>query len=1364
MNYIPGQTYEFDVVKTARPDEDFFRLTGRGGGGPEMRLTKLKFQRAEPLPDTIVCRVRYIDNNVPMLGHYLPQYVHRFYGTGAWQGREFDFTVRDTRPDDNTFVTVEDNYGIRFKLREQASMLVPGQRVRCRFKRLTADHYVIERTDSEMRLPFISLDELLEKVGVDRRLAHVWLQSAPVAACMGDIIQEMRGGNATWVLTALQETSRNLSEWFVATDIRRHGARLHLLFETVRNIGLYLLEGSRFLKNLSERQRETVQRQLTGIVEGLDPCRKALEVLTEGCEVQFVENLMQKLGQSGYLYHPGRQLSMLMLILRTVPELIDRYLGRIFETIMGWNLHTWTAEPFRSAFVNQFEIYIRQAGHEIDRLPQAETQADNDRLEKIITALALRTLIGGKNEKDPDYRRNRCLFFRYNSLLRPAGSDELLDKSLLALMGQPLPLDYVYDNIKQPLMLATRAMVPAPAELRRLRERHTLVCGPVKITVSADGISISRTDEDSDSRVIPTSMMPWPLMSPQVCLNNVSALNGSNIRQIDAHRRLWADIENSLFENRIQSAVGTERIVVKADVGDYVYITIEPNEVSGGDDPVWRCNIVDPAYTEGSGYIKRSEIVGYRLSQTDLDRNRILLYNAFIDPKGTPRVFNATVESVNPDGTYNFSLLEEADSHADDVLRYDEYYHAVIANDNGYEYSCITETGYGMYLQRDDKTQVYRRGDVVVIQPINLHSAAHRLARIQGYAEENTRVDKIGAFETLLVSLGLQPFDDDCDGDTEFCDEDEDLTHEEVAEIVRIFRFKALACKEIITAYDYLLYARLLSLAIGDHDMARRLNAHASMLRLHQFYARNSRIDADELEQFRPLIAGYPQLEIIFHRLEIVSWLGKTEMNNELWETINHSRNNLEDTLARLVLSYNMLPGGEVVDASVAKGLKSRIAALLGVNFERTNLKAYGRENQFVEFKSSIVYPARRNKNEKDEADPERQQHVILRIIASFLNSDGGTLYIGVNDQTRCEAGLFEDFEYYKNRKGRIGNHYYEIKTADNMCVFLENLVRATWGNLDAGKVQISVDEDASKDVIIVAVSQSLKPMKLDGRIYVRRSSSSVVLTEDEAEDFIRERDELARRRHEDEYTAAEPAAVTPEETADSEPAPVRPAPAAETVHEASAPVTEHRLQTSRWRPNVLHNYQDGFVTPVAYLYLLNDDTMLLNRDDQYRDTEPDCRLAMVLTDEEVRQGYLLMLFEEQRVLKVPLTEIMEKNENRPISYYHEVSLIFASIVMPDNGLMTVLSDTRGNLWRRITPVREIESAHLTSTPARITETAGTDETVVAEIVSAAAMPGLRQSFKSNLNNRQIGVTLHCGRDSERAGECLENEIARCTL
>lgn len=66
-----------------------------------------------------------------------------------------------------------------------------------------------------------------------------------------------------------------------------------------------------------------------------------------------------------------------------------------------------------------------------------------------------------------------------------------------------------------------------------------------------------------------------------------------------------------------------------------------------------------------------------------------------------------------------------------------------------------------------------------------------------------------------------------------------------------------------------------------------------------------------------------------------------------------------------------------------------------------------GDEGEQQEFKASIAYAAgETNKN------MERQLSILMRSIAGFMNKDGGTLYIGVNDSGEPYKDISEEFQY----------------------------------------------------------------------------------------------------------------------------------------------------------------------------------------------------------------------------------------------------------------------------------------------------------------------------------------------------------------
>ena len=1355
-SYTVDSLYDFDVVQEYGPDEEFFRIKIPGHG--EYKLRKIKFQLGQPLPKTLKCRIKHIDNSgapVPILN--IPQYVNDFYHARYVSGMDFPFvvTAKARRPSEPTML--EDDYGIKYKLYTSDTMLEVGQQIRCRFAKLSSKVFMLKRSDSELRLPDINVDDIYSLIAPCGALRAFVRRHSEVMEAFADAKTEYMLKNPRWIMTALMVVDRNLPEWFITINPQRHHAALKALLEGYRAVLLYLLEDSRFLRNLSAVNRRAMQNKLTEYADAVEPYMTSLRIIRDNGQETFIERLMSKLRESGYIYHPASQFSTLMHIFRLSPQLVTKYLGQIFDIIMEWKLETWSTEPFRSAFVEQFEIYIRTAREQIDRLPQAEAQAENDRLEKTITAIALQLFIAdGIN--DERFRYNRNLFYRYISLLRPAKSDDLLRKAYLTLLGQNMSVQINYDDIKEPMMLMTRATV-MPGNLDP-DIKKAYVCPDTGVMISADNDSIAlrRTDERCSTPAIPASLMPW--LSPQVYLDHITQLSGSKLKNFEAHHQLWRQIEASLLEKRIAPTKEPAEQRV-ASVGDYVYIVI--GDIVGdtaGANPLFRCRIDDPDFVSAEGVLRRDEIIGYNISSVSS--------STFTDGDGTPLHFHALIIGIDDNGLYSFSLREEVKAVITELFDYNSTYTAVIAGQMGTtHYSAISSVGVGVILARDKGT-TYPNGSIVNFRVLDIQPSK---VQVHGTITElcddpDIKVDKDLAFNNIVHAISYIPDDDDdsSDSDTNYIDdEDSTLSADDINEIIEIFKFKAMAAKEILLAYDYLLFARLLALSINDRATARLLDVQAGLLRLHQFYAANSRIDADDLEQYSALIAGQPMLELMYKRLQIVSRLGDTSFNDELWHIIQNARNNLEVTLARLVLSYNMVTGDAPDDSNVAKGIKAKIASLLGVNNETKRLKYYGSETQYVEFKSSLVFTARRFANEKIEPNPEGQQFVILKIIAGFLNSTGGTLYIGVNDQ-HYEAGFHDDLEYYKNRKGVIDSYKFDMKTVDNLCVFLENLVRIRFDLNVARLVEIAPDDDADKDVIVVKVKPSITPVFLDDKLYERQSTSTVMLVGEKRYDFIEmRRAQEAIRRAELGLPSSDErkANLVAYAVAESKTPPVAKSSVISVVESATvASAIAPAIATSAWKHQILHSYDDGFEQPAGYIYFMHDGSMIYSDSDIYIDMEPGCDLTLTIKDSECDGAFLIIAYPDAKALKVPIIEILKKATNKPFAYYNDVQPAFAAIAGADDCLLSVVHDNNYGLWQRATPVADLEAAHVNSQPKRFIDAPGLAGIVLYDIIDASAREEFKGSLTSDISQRQLGYTMHCRRNSAEANDKFKHLIS----
>lgn len=133
-------------------------------------------------------------------------------------------------------------------------------------------------------------------------------------------------------------------------------------------------------------------------------------------------------------------------------------------------------------------------------------------------------------------------------------------------------------------------------------------------------------------------------------------------------------------------------------------------------------------------------------------------------------------------------------------------------------------------------------------------------------------------------------------------------------------------------------------------------------------------------------------------------------------------------------------------------------------------------ENDHIEFKSSLRYDYRLKKSNKI------LEKVIAKTISAFLNTEGGMLFIGVDDDGNI-LGLDNDYDCLsKNNR-------------DGFLLSLTNIINVQLGKSVHKFIHINIISINDKDVCIVTVEESDKPVFMgkndNEEFYIRASASS---------------------------------------------------------------------------------------------------------------------------------------------------------------------------------------------------------------------------------------------------------------------------------
>lgn len=144
-------------------------------------------------------------------------------------------------------------------------------------------------------------------------------------------------------------------------------------------------------------------------------------------------------------------------------------------------------------------------------------------------------------------------------------------------------------------------------------------------------------------------------------------------------------------------------------------------------------------------------------------------------------------------------------------------------------------------------------------------------------------------------------------------------------------------------------------------------------------------------------------------------------------------------------------------------------------------------ESNVLEFKSSARWDFKQNKQNKAMED------VVVKTVAALLNTDGGDLLIGVDDE-RNLIGLAHDYKLFGKKDSRDA---YEN--------FLTTLLLNNVGKDTSALISISIHELDGKDVARVAVRASPKPVyDKDGHLYIRAGNSTRPLNPKETVDYCK--------------------------------------------------------------------------------------------------------------------------------------------------------------------------------------------------------------------------------------------------------------------
>lgn len=883
----------------------------------------------------------------------------------------------------------------------------------------------------------------------------------------------------------------NLPSWVVTVNSGRL-KRSRLRLKYFRALCLYLIEESDFLMDTTEEVRTRSREEFSSILSIVDDFLKAEKLMEPGyfCNPEsFVENIMTKMQKTGYIYKVEDVFRVVIALFHILPDLMNSKMSQLMDILLMGNVADWQEKELRVQLMMLLDQYIQVNRSIVDSMADFERKQDLDLLTTMIRALAMQLYLFEPTD-NIDYALNRAAFYRYASHTKIASNsiDKLIDKAYWCLVGSidsTTRLDYSWEQIHNTDMLVSMLMnTKIEAKSIETLEYST---NASTISFTSKAIELRENVNNKQVKSIASGVIPWRgfkvalATEPDVKINSMTS-------DVDKLQSWWANVEKSVTIAKPSQNKPSKR---RAYIDESVDIIIDG--IENPDHGLFRCHVKSDTI-EGRGTIAIHEIVNYKIRpEAMFNINNFAFRTA---ETGHQLLFEANV--LSDDGNQmTFTMKKRLNDYLieQDYFGYGYETSCVITSLNVSGQSCIGVSfdGIPVILPYEDSIFVGDYYDVKVVQIKDNKQGIQMLC--EKVAITTSEVTQDGAFIRLMQEYGIE---DDSEDEIDNTLQSRGIPFANVKEVIRLVDRESLLQKDVHKRYNYLYAAKVLSHIIGDDDLTAYYENRLKLQKLLYDFSKNSTIDRAVLQHLETMDesmkADYPILRARINELHILECLDKSDANAQLFASLQSETNNEVKKLTNLVLAYNHLAGFGLQEQR--KCIIEQINELLNVKIEMPETQYFGEESDQIEFKSSVVYVA--NSNGKYIADIAAQTNVILKEICAFLNTKGGTLYIGVNDYGYAQ-GLDVDIQWFEQHRN------WHVSNIDDYRQHIVNMLCRKWPSIkDMFDVTFPIVKGRS--VVKVTVPACKTPIDLDGTYYYRVGSECRRITEEGLNGFLERR------------------------------------------------------------------------------------------------------------------------------------------------------------------------------------------------------------------------------------------------------------------
>lgn len=1032
-------------------------------------------------------------------------------------------------------------------------------------------------------MAFITTEDLLLKISVtpvQQEIFDELSQLEQVEIPAADFMALYRNNSAFWVFALLRalelacdKNSSDIAKSLAITDF-------YIRLEE------WILEDPSFLIFLPDTKRPAIKQKAEIMLFKAYARREALELISRQEDVQYVTDILHKVELShGNLYDRERKISVLFMVIYHHPELLAELtteLLRLFKLLAEQN----TSLSETDSILNVIDKILQQAAETLD--PVLLTGEITDDVRNKVLAVVRFTgaacLIAKRNNIEEDIMW-RLVIYRYLCITDERHPEALKNAAFNTLATiTPRPIEFTWEELidfslsrfADKISYFTAGSIPGDDSQNSFEGLGLItLCNKVFTITPWQG---------SNTTQLPTfiSGMDGAInirakYKPKTNLNACPDLAVLSKHWEAALEEFHTKRKRPLYTiKKERPPVGTRlKIRVKSLTPSYpllAFVTVEDDQY------------------EGEGVLHVSEVTRIKLttlvgvfSQGDLMTARVI---------------------ESSDDRLSFSILEDLGTSIGARFHAGEYTRARLQAKKDKLQIWISESGYPVYSMASSQHNP-EIGDVYVLKlkEVNYNGYIKAITEEQ---VEDLDIDPQQAVARLLSyyidSSASSRYEQS--GQTEEEDMEQEyeqiIPPEYIRQLIYILDLYTGSNMDYIHKYN-LLYTIRLICRIAEEAVLEDFYIHriGYMRELHRFADRKT---SDYAIINDEIVRKYPRLHKAQDVLSILNISQDDSRIGDLHTYIESPQKQVA-ALARLLLSRSLLEG---VCPRIADELNGEILSLLAFDLEEskeTDEINFGRENNNREFKTTIVYPP----DSGGTANTDEQMGNILVAICGFLNAEGGTIFIGVND-SGFPQGIEMDLHYLQANE-------------DKYQLLIRRYIVKELGQTINSLIGIDFRTYNEKTVCLVTVPMYDQIVTFKGKVWQRQGNSTRLL-DHTALKFLKERRKVTK-----------------------------------ITSQGGIPEVEasHVIPTSRLNPI------DGERPTLAWFSILASGKYVITTDHPYRN---DARITLPIY-EDYRDGYLLQIYNNSCVNRVAVSTILSKKRDYEYinALFNNAAIVFVSLI-----------------------------------------------------------------------------------------------------